>query len=117
MSAATFSPCIMRARRSASASSSPGFDVELRQFLAGVAREVGLGLRGGDARALGGQFGLDFAQRREGGARRLRQRLEAAIGVDQRAMGRGVEQRALVVLAVDLHQVGGEARSVCALTL
>ncbi len=50
--------------------------VEPRQFFMSVPREVGLGLRGGDARALGGQFGLDFAQRRESGARRLRQRLD-----------------------------------------
>ena len=32
----------------------------------------------------------------------------SAIGVDQRAMGRGVQQRAFVVLAVDLDQAGGD---------
>ena len=38
----------------------------------------------------------------------LRRRLEAAEGVEQRAVGGGIDQRAVVVLAVDLDQRGAE---------
>ena len=66
MSAATFSPCIMRWRRSASASSSPGCDVELVSSSLAWRAKSAAASRRGDARALGGQLGLDVAQRGEG---------------------------------------------------
>ena len=43
-----------------------GLDGELRQLLVGVAGEIGLGLGGGDARALGLERALGFAHRRVG---------------------------------------------------
>ena len=85
-----------------------GLRVELGQFVMGVARVIGRLAGAGDAGALGGELRLDLAQRPAGGAGRLAKRAVAAIGVDQRAMGGGVEQRAFVVLAVDFDQVRRE---------
>ena len=83
-------------------------DREPRQFLVGVTREIGrrLALR-------------DFARARSPSPLRPREAWrtpraspgpapQPAIGVDQRAVGRRVEQRAFVVLAVDFDQVGRE---------
>ncbi len=66
--------------------------------------EFRFSLRGLNPRALGLERPLGLAQRAIGALGRGRQRFEPAIGVDQRAMGRRVGQRALVVLAVDLDQ-------------
>ena len=77
----------------------------------GVAGEVGLGLGGGDARALGLERPLGFAHRRVGALGRPDLGVEAAVGVDQRAVRGRIGQRALVVLAVDLDQRLRRARA------
>ena len=58
--------------------------------------------------ALGLERALSLAQSRAGPLGRRRQRLEAAVGVDQGAMGRRIGQRPLVVLAMDLDQRRGQ---------
>ncbi len=81
-----------------------GLGAELAQFLDRVPQPVGLALRALDLGAQRGQLRLLRAAlvpepRDPGGLV-----VEAAIGIEQRAMGRRVDQRALVVLAVNLHQ-------------
>ena len=79
-------------------------DVEFAEFLVRMSGEFRFGLRRLDPGALGLERPLGLAQGAVGALGRGRQRFEPAIGVDQRAMGRRVGQRALVVLAVDLDQ-------------
>ena len=73
-----------------------------------VAGEIGLRLRGGDARALGVERALGFAHRGVGLLRRPDLGVQAAVRIDQRAVRGRIGQRALVVLAVDLDQRRGE---------
>ena len=76
-----------------------------------VGGEVGLGLGRRHSGALGLERAFAFAQRGERLLRRRRQRLQAAVGVDQRAVGRRIDQRALVVLAMDFDQSRKPARA------
>ena len=69
-----------------------------------VSGEFRFGLRRLNPCALGLEHPLGVAQGAVGALRRGRQRFEPAIGVDQRAMGRRIGQRPLIVLAVDLDQ-------------
>ncbi len=66
--------------------------------------ELGLGLRRPNPRALSVERPLGLAQGAMGALGCSRERLEPAIGVDERPMGRRVGQRPLVVLTVDLDQ-------------
>ena len=79
-------------------------DGEFAEFLVRVSGEFRFRLRRLDPGALGLERPLGLAQGAVGALCRGRQRFEPAIGVDQRAMGRRIGQRALVVLAVDLDQ-------------
>ena len=63
-----------------------------------------------------------LVERAVGGAPRVPQRfqrgdvlLEPGKGVEQAAVGRGIDQRALVVLAVDFDQRGADRFRVCTL--
>ena len=95
----------MAARRSASAVSSPGSRREPRQFLDRMAQPVGLALRALDLGAMRSRPRLRASRRSVhsradlGGVA-----LEPAEGIEQRAVGRRIDQRALVVLAVDFDQ-------------
>ena len=103
-SPATFSTCIMAVRRSASAVSSAGSGTEPSQLLDRVAQPVGLALRALDVGAVRGQLLLARAAILPQPRHRRRLAIEVAKGIEQPAMGRGVDQRAVVVLAVDLDQ-------------
>ena len=107
-SCATFSDCIMTSRRSASAASSPGCGASLSSSSTRMAQEIGL---------LAGALdpGAMLVQRRaapRAGARgrfdRLRLGLQAAEGVEDRAVRRRIDQRAVVMLAVDLDERGAD---------
>ncbi len=103
-SSATFSACIMVVRRSASAVSSPACGASLSssstawrsQSPSRLARSTSRGMRLGRFQrvAARGPQGLDA-----GGVG-----LQPAKGVEQPAMRGGIDQRAVVVLAVDLDQ-------------
>ncbi len=87
----------------------PGFRRERGQFLDRMAQPVRLA---GGALHLGamrrdGRFGV--APRRPQLTDLAGLLFEPPIGVEQTAVGRGVDQRAVVVLAVDFHQGGAEA--------
>src|SRR5580698_2930240 len=79
-------------------------DVEPAEFAMRMSSEFRLRLRGLDARTLGLERTLGLAQGAVGALGRSRQLFEPTVGVDQHAMGRGVGQRALVMLAMDLDQ-------------
>ena len=83
-------------------------DIELLEFVAGVACEIGRLLTLGEAAALACEFSLQRPQPGVSRARRFGVGLKAAIGVDQRAVSGRVEQRPLVVLAVNFDEIGGE---------
>ena len=83
-------------------------DREAGQFLSGVTREIGRRFHLRDFRALPRQVRFDRPKRGERRPRRLGQRPQPAIGVDQRTVGRGIQQRAFVVLAVNLDQIARE---------
>ncbi len=85
-----------------------GLDGELGQLLAGVAGEVGLFLARGHVGARRRQFGAAGFERSISGAHAGDGAVVAAIGVHQSAMAGGVEQCALVMLAVNLDKAGGE---------
>ena len=85
-----------------------GLDGELGQLRMSVAGEIRLRLGSRDAGALRLEGGRSRAQGREGLAGRGGERVEPAIGVDQRPVRGRIGQRALVVLSVDLDQRGGE---------
>ena len=88
---------------------------ELGEFVMRMGGELGFHLGGIDPGALRGKRPLGLAQGGVSAPRRGRERLEPAIGVDESAMGRGIGQRALVVLTVDFDQRRGErAQSLCA---
>ena len=94
----------MAARRSASAVSSPACGARRRELLDRVAQPFGLAARALDLGAMRRDRGLARAPlvpqpRHLGGVV-----LDAAIGVEQRAMGRRIDEGALVVLAVNLDQ-------------
>ena len=103
-SLAIFSPCIMVVRRPASAVSSPSFGFSVFEFVGGVAQIVRLARGALHAGAMRVERGV-------GGAPRLPQRLQRrdlllqpGKGVEQLPVRRGIDQRALVMLAVDLDQ-------------
>ena len=85
-----------------------GPDGELDELVIRMAGEIGLRFGGGDAPALGVERPLGRAHRAIGVLRRSGLGLKAAIGVDERAMGRRIGQGPLVMLAMDLDQRGGE---------
>ena len=98
----------MPVRRSASAVSSPVCGAELAEFLHSMAQPVAFALGAFDVGAMGvGR--LDgrpprFPERFDLG----RIRFQRAEGIEQAAVGGGVDQSAFVVLAVDLDQGGAE---------
>ncbi len=79
-------------------------DIEAGQFVLGVTRELGVRLRRREPRAFGLQRAFGVAHGREGVLDRLSQRVETAIGVDERPMGGRVGQSPLVVLAMNFDQ-------------
>ena len=96
----------MTLRRSASASSSPLPGIEGRQLLNGMAQEVGLACGPSRARLPGGPASWPpgvphTSRRRRHGLTASRQPAE---GVEDVAVGRRIDQRAVVVLAVDLDE-------------
>ena len=116
-SPATFSAAIMAARRSASAVSSPARGASRVELLDRVAQPVGLALRPLDLGAMGGDARLRARGAASHSARHRRGlAVERAERVEQPAMGRDVDQRALVVLAVDLDQRRAERFIACTLT-
>ena len=95
----------MAARRSASAVSSPACGRELAEFLDRVAQPVGFALGALDLGAM--RVGRGFARRAAPPTARptsAASASEPAVGIEQAAMGAGIDQRAVVVLAVDLDQ-------------
>ena len=97
--------CIMAVRRSASAVSSPRSGASRCEFVDRVAQPLGLALRALDLGAMRRHLALAPRAAPPTVVRpRAASRVEAAKGVEQAAVGRGVHQRALVVLAVDLDQ-------------
>ena len=70
----------------------------------GMGGKIGFGLRRRDAGRFVSQFRFDRLDPVKGGPRRIRHRLQTAIGVDQRPMGRRIHQRAFVMLSVDFHE-------------
>ena len=101
----------MPARRSASAVSSPVCGAKPAELVDGVAQPFGLAVGALDVGAMTLDGGLARAPlvpqpRHFGGVV-----LDAAIGVEQRAMGRGVDEGALVVLAVNFDQRRCRARA------
>ena len=81
---------------------------ERLQFLDGVTQPIGLAPRALDLGAQRGQLGLPRAPFLPEPRDLLGVGVERAIGIEQRAVARHVDQRALVVLAVDLDQRGAE---------
>ena len=107
-SSATFSACIMAVRRSASAVSSPACGASLSSSSTAWRSQSPSRL----ARSTSARWACAASSRR---AARLPQRgdlgrvrLEPAEGIEQAAVGGGIDQRALVVLAVDLDQRAAE---------
>ena len=81
---------------------------ELRQFLMGVGEIIGLLARGLDRRRFFTQVLFRLAQSGMGGAGLRDQSVMAAEGVEQGAMDVGIDQGAVVVLAVDFHQCAAD---------
>ena len=79
-----------------------------RELLDRVAQPVGLALRALDLGAVGRKLALARAAHLPQPLHRAGVGFERAEGVEQPAMGGDVDQRALVVLAVDLDQRGAE---------
>ena len=79
-------------------------DGEAAKLLVRMGGKVSLGFGGRHPGALGLERALGLAQLSESLPCRRRHGLEAAVGVDQRAMGRRIGQCALVVLPMDLDQ-------------
>ncbi len=95
----------MAARRVGQRGFLAGLRRELVEFLDRVAQPVGFALGALDLGAM--RVGRGFARRAAPSTARPTSRgvgFEPAEGVEQAAMGRGVDQRAVVVLAVDFHQ-------------
>jgi hypothetical protein len=91
-----------------SATRSAGFGRELLQFLYRVTQPIGLPRRPLDLGAMLGDGVLGVAPRRPQCLDRSSVVLEPAIGVEQAAMGAGIDQGAGVVLPMDLDQRGAE---------
>ena len=87
---------------------------EPAQFLDRMAQPVGLALRALDVGAMRGKLLLAGAAFVPQPRDRPRLVVEVAKGVEQPAVGRGVDQRAVVVLAVDLDQRRRRARAASA---
>ncbi len=94
----------MAVRRSASAVSSPRLGLERLQFLDRMAQPIGLAQRALDVGALGGDALLRGAPRVPQLRDRLGLALQPAKGIEQPAVRAGIDQRAVVVLAVDFDQ-------------
>ena len=85
-----------------------GLGAELRQLLMGVAQIVCVLARLGDPLLLRRQIRSRLPPGHIGLTRRRKLPGEAAEGVDEGAMLGGVDEGAVVVLAVDLHQGGAD---------
>ncbi len=98
----------MPVRRPASAVSSPGSGASFGQFLRGMAQPIGFAPGPLDLGAVARDLLLGGAAHRPQPRDLDGLGFEAAIGVEQPAMGCGIDQRAVVVLAVDLDQRGAD---------
>ena len=95
----------MAVRRSASAVSSPASRREPAELLDGVAQPFGLAAARARRRRDGAATAASRARRSFHSRAHLGGvGLDAAIGVEQSAMGGGVDEGAVVMLAVDFHQ-------------
>ena len=78
------------------------------QLAGGVAQIVGFPPRSFDERLFVRPRGLETAHKRMGGAHSGGQKVQAAIGVDQLAMGAWIDERAVVVLAMNFDEFAGD---------
>ena len=107
-SPATFSACIMAARRSASCVSSPACGASLvNSSTAWRSHSASRAARSTSARSVA-TVGLGRAPLVPELLDGRGIVVEPAVGIEQPAVGRGIDQRARVVLAVDFHQRGAE---------
>ena len=91
-----------------------GLGRKLAQFLDRVAQKIRLALGALDLGAMLRDRGFGLAAARSTAARNLRGlALQPAEGIEQAAMGRGIDQRAVVMLAVDFDQRAPRLFSTC----
>jgi len=84
------------------------FEIESAQFFDRVAQEIAFAPGALDLRAMRGDRLLRHAARVPQAHELARGAFEAAVRIEQAAMGAGIDQRPIIVLAVDLDQRGTE---------